>query len=99
MDIKGVVLAKNLPPKDIPMHIAKYGFYTFSITQECTTDLLRDLMYEYGFKRKELVLLTTSKEEAMTAHHAFCRYWVLDNAEECTVGKVHEILQSKKFGI
>lgn len=95
--IKGVVLANNLSLSNV--HSYDRGVPIFQVTKKCSRDLLYDLMDEYGFKRKELVVLTTSNEDIMAAHEAFCHHWLLDSAEECTADKIDEILNSTKFGI
>lgn len=105
MNVSGVVIGKKLSEaagETLRAFARTKGFGVpvfLTSDAECDAAGLYELMKEFNFKRKELVVVTTSQDEIMAAHEAFCRYWLLDSTDECTIDKIDEILNSTKFGI
>lgn len=101
MNIKAVIFASSisqlptLPADDIAGYLKSIGVRAIFYYGND----YRELLWDTGLKRKEALVLTTDENDTFAAHEAFCRHWLLDNAKECTVDKVQEIISSNKFGI
>lgn len=100
MHIKGIVLGRELSKiENLDMLFSNTELPVFTTTEGCTTKELYELMWHFGFKRKELLVITTSKHEAFAASQAFCRQYLLEDIDNLNLDTIDEIIYSTKHGI
>jgi hypothetical protein len=103
LEIKVAVVCNNI--QDANVDIGPRCLFEFIITPEdvdetfVSSRLFYEAQWRMNLKRKEALVITTSKEAMYCASNAFCRSLWLESPEELTVSKLDEILCSTKYGL